>query len=125
MPIDPEDIEIAQGSADEIKVLDSLIHIHVTNEDGVEEVIEDITTARKGSSLTNISHISNHTSPNHSVKDNANPWHKHSKVIFLLLTWFCSMAFMTTESEKKIHHKLLSINEFESKSKWHEYDRVV
>lgn len=51
------------------------------------------------------------------MASNSSPWQTHSKMIFLLTAWFCSMAFMATESEKKIHHKLLSIDEFETKSK--------
>lgn len=39
-----------------------------------------------------------------------NPWQNHSKLIFLVLAWLLSTAFMTTEYEKKLHHKLLSID---------------
>lgn len=68
---------------------------------------------RKSSSTTNISNPTN--SSMHSLKSDQNPWRKHSKLIFLFLTWFASMAFMMTESEKKIHHKLLSIDDANTK----------
>lgn len=113
MPIDDDGDDI-ESSSEEIKAIESSIQIHVTNEDGIENQIEEITTKRKGSSMTNITN-SNNVSTN-SLKDTSNPWHKHSKVIFLVLTWFCSTAFMTTQHEKSIGSRLLSINELETKS---------
>lgn len=69
-------------------------------------------------SVIELSNVNTNTTTKNSPKRQAsNPWHKHSKMIFLLLAWFCLMAFMTTEHEKKIHHKLLSIDNFDTRSK--------
>lgn len=72
----------------------------------------------RSSSVIELSNENNDTTTkNSSKRQDSNPWHKHSKIIFLLLAWFCSMAFMTTEHEKKIHHKLLSIDNFDTRGK--------
>lgn len=88
-----------------------------------------ISTPLKGSTLTNITNAgaSTHSSISHKDKDTSNPWHKHSKNIFLLLLWIFSMAFMTTEFEKETHHKLLSIYSNDTKCKLNQakYVRTV
>ncbi|XP_031624818.1 P protein-like [Contarinia nasturtii] len=96
--------------------IENPIHIHVTNVDGID--LEDISMAHtmKGSSLTNITNASHSTRSTISVKDSSSPWHKHPKVIFLLIVWLASVTFMTTEFEKKIHQKLLSIDDTRTKS---------
>lgn len=85
------------------------IHIHVTDEDGVDKPLDDFSPTRNNSSVSNVTMYTNNTS-SHSMKVDQNPWHTHGKLIFLFSVWFLSMAFMATESEKKIHHKLLSID---------------
>lgn len=72
----------------------------------------------KGSTLTNITNADNSIQSSISLKDTSNPWHKHSKTIFLILMWICSTAFMTTEYEKKMHHKLISIDNMETRCKF-------
>lgn len=52
----------------------------------------------------------------HGYEEDKNPWHKHSKLIFLLVAWFLSMAFMSGEDEKVLHRRLLSIDEYQTKS---------
>ncbi|XP_055303075.1 P protein-like [Sitodiplosis mosellana] len=103
---------------DEDKIESNSIHIHVTNTDGIDNHLEEISTTYtvKGSSLTNITNASHSTRSTSSLKNSGSPFHKHPKVIFLFALWFCSMAFMTTEYEKKSHQKLLSIDDTQTKS---------
>lgn len=85
-------------------------------------------SAQKESSLTNITNSSqklSHSTSSSFKNEDINPWHKHSKVIFLLLVWFFSMSFMATESPKKIHHRLLSIDSNETKCKQIKFSHSV
>lgn len=95
-----------------------VIRIHVTNEDGVDRPLDEISTTRNNSSISNMTIITNNTSM-HSMKPNKNPWRAHAKLIFLFSIWLLSMAFMTTEDEKTIHQKLLSIDAANVKREYH------
>lgn len=133
-----EEIEMRESSVDDD--MSDYIHINVTNEFGVDENVDNMwvvlcpnylfasTMAEYEIKLFDICycraaphylpHANNHhvANVNHD-KHEKNPWQKHSKLIFLLVAWFLSTAFMTTEDEKILHHKLLSIDPYATKSK--------
>lgn len=65
-------------------------------------------------SVSNLSTTSTHVSQNPS-EQLKNPWHSNSKLIFMLIGWLLSTSFMASHNEKKLHHQLISIDDFDVK----------